>query len=165
MRFLRAFLVLGLLTISAPVAAQDLRFDPSYTTACVNAAADHNAAEVCFGLSAEHCMRDTPGGFSTVGTAGCLSAEADYWDARLNTGYGALRTLSQSRDEGADANAPSQTDALRDMQRAWISFRDATCGYEASLWAGGTGQGPAFAACRMRLTGIQALYLERQGGA
>ena len=51
--------------------------------------------------------------------------------------------------------------ALRAMQRAWIGFRDATCDYERSLWGGGTGGGPATAACLMRMTGEQTLYLER----
>ena len=50
------------------------------------------------------------------------------------------------------------------MQRAWIAYRDARCGYEYSLWQGGTGGGPASVACYMEVTGEQALYLE-SGGA
>ena len=49
------------------------------------------------------------------------------------------------------------------MQRAWIEYRDATCAYEAAQWGGGTGAGPAFAGCLMRLTAEQALYLEYEG--
>jgi len=60
--------------------------------------------------------------------------------------------------------APAQAEALRDMQRAWIAFRDATCTYEASQWSGGTGQGPAYEGCVMRMTAEQTLYLERQRG-
>ena len=54
---------------------------------------------------------------------------------------------------------PKQAEALRDMQRAWITFRDAACDYERSQWGGGTGGGPATLACLMRMTGEQALLL------
>jgi uncharacterized protein YecT (DUF1311 family) len=59
--------------------------------------------------------------------------------------------------------APSQGDALKNMQRAWIAYRDATCDYERSHWGGGTGGGPATVSCLMYMTAEQALYLEADG--
>jgi uncharacterized protein YecT (DUF1311 family) len=72
-----------------------------------------------------------------------------------------------ARHEAGDAEvkaegieAPSVAEALRGMQRAWIVYRDEACDYERAQWAGGTGGGPATAACLMQQTGEQALALE-----
>ncbi len=46
------------------------------------------------------------------------------------------------------------------MQRAWIGFRDAKCGYEAAQWGGGTGAGPASVTCHLHETARQMLYLQ-----
>ena len=54
----------------------------------------------------------------------------------------------------------SVAEALRAMQRAWIVYRDAACDYERAQWAGGTGGGPATAACLMQQTGVRTLELE-----
>jgi len=56
--------------------------------------------------------------------------------------------------------AVSVEESLRTMQRAWISFRDASCLYEQAQWMGGTGGGPATQACHMHETARQALKLE-----
>ena len=56
--------------------------------------------------------------------------------------------------------APSNEESLRTMQRAWMSFRDASCLYEQAQWMGGTGSGPATVACHMHETARQALKLE-----
>ena len=48
---------------------------------------------------------------------------------------------------------------LRDMQRAWMAYRDATCGYEGFQWYGGTGATGAYLGCNLRLTGQQVLFL------
>lgn len=58
------------------------------------------------------------------------------------------------------ATTSSLADALRKMQRAWVSFRDAACLYEQAQWLGGTGGGPATMACQMHETARQALKLE-----
>jgi len=39
-------------------------------------------------------------------------------------------------------------------------FRDKACTYEASLWQGGTGRGPAAINCLMQQTARQALSLD-----
>ncbi len=147
--------VFGLL--AAPLAAQDLDFNIGATAACLDAAATTPEARACIGLSANACMDATPMGSSTIGMGGCIDRELTWWDARLNAQYADLRTRERARDAGDGGN---RAEALRDMQRAWIAWRDATCDYERAQWGGGTGGGPATAACLMRLTGEQALYLE-----
>ena len=148
--------------LPAPLQAQDLAFDIGATEACL-AAADSDAARFdCAGTSAAACARSPDGG-TTVGTGFCYGREADYWDARLNAAFAALRSAERAMmDEMAaiGARVPDTVDALRDMQRAWIGYRDASCAYEYATWGGGTGGGPATSACLMRETARQTLKLE-----
>ena len=139
--------------------AQELNFSPALTKLCFSEATDK---QQCIGLSAEACMEVSEGGFSTVGMGGCLEQELNWWDAMLNRSYQHLMTQEKADDAEAKSDgftAPSKTDALKAMQRAWIPHRDATCDYEMSQWGGGTGGGPAILACLMRLTGEQTIYL------
>ena len=157
--------ILIMLTVFAtPVVAQDLVFSPNATEMCAAESADHSVAETCIGRSAELCMTENGNdGSSTVGMGYCLSRELDYWDQRLNVAYTSLRQVDRVYDAELDelgSSAPRRVAALRDMQRAWIGFRDAACLYEYSEWGGGTGGGPAHAACLMQITGKQALHLE-----
>ena len=148
--------------LAGPVAAQDLAFTAAATESCLAAAGDLPAGKACIGAAADACM-ETPDGGTTVGMGFCLNSEYEFWDARLNTAYQGLMAL----EDDAAANladlgsaAPSSADALRDMQRAWIAYRDAACLYEVSQWGGGTGGGPAGTQCMMQLAGEQALMLE-----
>lgn len=160
----RAFGAVLIATIPATaVMAQDLSFSPAATETCLAGTMDADARHACIGASANACMTDTPGGETTVGMGGCLARELEYWDGRLNAAYGSLRDKSKATDaEMAEigATVPSLAGTLLAMQRAWITWRDATCDYERAQWGGGTGGGPATYACLMRLTGEQALYLE-----
>ncbi|MEM6577042.1 MAG: lysozyme inhibitor LprI family protein [Pseudomonadota bacterium] len=142
--------------------AQDIPWNPDATEACLTSSSDTSEREACIGRSADTCI-DTPDGYTTVGMSFCLGKEAQYWDARLNLAYKDLLAFETSIDaELAELGsaAPSMSKALREMQRAWITYRDTTCAYEASQFGGGTGSGPAAAQCVMRLTGAQALELE-----
>ena len=148
--------------VAGPAAAQDLRFDIGNTLACLDRAADSYQQAACIGTAANVCINATGDGGTTVGMGGCISFELEYWDGRLNDSYRRLRSKERA-DDAFNAGMPgavSQADALRDMQRAWIPYRDATCDYERSQWGGGTGAGPATLGCLMRLTGEQTLYLE-----
>ncbi|MGJ8618377.1 MAG: lysozyme inhibitor LprI family protein [Sulfitobacter sp.] len=141
-----------------PAAAQELPYSDAATLNCLQLG---GANRSCVGLSAQLCM-DTPDGSSTVGMGGCLDAERKFWDDRLNANYQARMVEAKRVDaEMAElgATVPSQSDALRDMQRAWIAFRDTACTWEASKWGGGTGSGPAYVACLMDLTAEQSIVL------
>ena len=86
----------------------------------------------------------------------------EWWDARLNAAYGDAMEKARALDRDAIQGTSPVTVAgsLRDMQRAWIAFRDAECVHERSKWGGGTGGGPAEAWCRMLATAEQAVALE-----
>ena len=147
--------------------AQELAFSAAMTEACIaNESEGGDPYGTCVGMAADACMAQ-PGGYSTVGMSTCFEHERKFWDARLNAAYQRVRDEARATDaemKEIGASAASRADALRDMQRAWIAYRDATCDYERSLWGGGTGGGPATVACHMYQTAEQALYLEAQQG-
>jgi len=163
---LAAALIAGL---SGPALAQDVAFDGSILEACLTGGdtgggGGFGGGSSCIGAAVEPCIDATPGGATTVGYAFCLDAELSWWDARLNAVYREL--LSQAGRIDVEAvtygtpNRPSDVAALRRMQRAWIEYRDESCGYEALQWWGGTGANGVSLSCRMRLTGAQSFYLE-----
>lgn len=115
----------------------------------------------CIGVASGPCM-DSPEGSTTVGMSACLKQEYDVWDGLLNASYGRVMTAAKATDaemaELGSATEP-QEPLLKQMQRDWITFRDAACAYERSRWGGGTGSGPASANCMMHLTAQQYLWL------
>ncbi|WPZ23273.1 lysozyme inhibitor LprI family protein [Sulfitobacter faviae] len=154
-------LLLACAFLAGPVSAQDIVYSDAATADCLAGAEEFTDQRACIGLSANLCM-EGPGGYSTVGMGGCLDAELTFWDGLLNENYRARMVQAKSADEENalyQPQLPSQAEALRDMQRAWITFRDAACDYERSQWGGGTGGGPATLACLMQMTGEQALRL------
>lgn len=159
---IRLFL-LNLMLLPTVSQAQDIVFAPDATIACLDEAISVSERLACIGASADQCMETTDGGETTVGMGGCFWAEYTYWDARLNASYQATLTSAKADDaelKAIGATVASVGDALRTMQRAWLPFRDAACDYERAQWGGGTGGGPATAACLMRMTAEQTLTLE-----
>lgn len=59
-------------------------------------------------------------------------------DVRLNDSYRQAMNWLQE---------PSAKDALRDAQRAWVSYRDASCRFETAAWEGGSFREVATAYC------------------
>lgn len=145
-----------------PLAAQaeEMKFDPQVTLSCL----EDGGWTDCIGASSSACMALTPGGYSTLGMITCIAAETEWWDRELNTAY--QQTLARDRDDEDSFEPlpdmpprPSMNDSLRDVQRAWIAFRDLSCHYEELRWWGGSGARLAGAGCIMRMTGEQALRL------
>jgi len=152
----------------AAAAQDEPTFSIEPTLICLGTAESYGARRDCIGAGAIACMESNPTGYSTLGQGLCISQELKYWDARLNNAYQQLRAEDRQEDLEMDAAntswVPSQAEALRDMQRAWIPFRDGKCYYERTQWTGGSGGGPAEASCLMYMTAEQALYLESQLG-
>jgi uncharacterized protein YecT (DUF1311 family) len=101
-----------------------------------------------FALVAGPCT-EKPAGQTTLGTAECYRAEQEIWDALLNENFRALR---DDLDDG-------QKTKLRDMQRAWIAYRDTTCAFYHDKIQGTMATGMA-AACVARETARRALLLK-----
>ena len=137
-------------------------YDPSILQTCLAQNETQGDQSSCIGLGAASCL-EGEAGKSTVGYGACMSAEWQDWDDRLNEIYSVV--LQQQRTFGEDLKAhnpafPNPDEVMRDMQRAWISYRDLACEWEYLQWSGGTGAGPASAECMMRLTAEQVLFLE-----
>ena len=135
--------------ILVPTAADDR----AVSSCLQRAEEDGTAPAACIGLVADLCLGEA-GEETTVVLTACHEREATYWDEMLNDRYA---TVTEQLDE-------VQALALRDAQRAWIPMRDETCAFEASLWDGGTGAGPAASACFARETGLRALFLDGVAG-
>lgn len=150
--------------VAFPAVAQELPFSPAATEACLAMAESPGARLDCVGASAEAC-RSRDGISSEFAIAVCYGAEADYWEARLNTAYRTLMALEYGATEErrtAGILAPDTALALQDMQRAWSPYRDAACWYEFATFGGEPGGGPANARCLMQVTARQAMALEAQ---
>ena len=150
-----------LLCLGTPfaLAAQDFAIDADLVGSCTE-----DRADLCIPAAAQTCMETHEGGETTVGMGRCLDLAHAAWDARLNESYRDL--LAQHRAQDVDlaeigSSAPELEAPLREMQRAWIAYRDAACTHEAATWGGGTGSGPAYLGCLIELTARQTLRLER----
>jgi uncharacterized protein YecT (DUF1311 family) len=109
--------------------------------------ADAVERECLFKLVAEPCIERTKQ--SNAEVIGCYDIELKIWDELLNETYQALR---------AELDAERQA-KLRELQQAWIAYRDTTCDF---YWhkIQGTMAGPMGAACRLRETARRAILLE-----
>ncbi|QYX55640.1 DUF1311 domain-containing protein [Roseovarius sp. SCSIO 43702] len=149
----------GLLVVaSGPAVAQQVTIAPGLITQCLYDKPVERYPE-CIGIAAEQCMKAR--GYATAVMGGCAHAEYEYWDQRLNVAYKAARAKAKRMDTANEELVRgSLVTALRDMQRAWIAYRDATCDFERLQWGGGTGGGPATASCLMRETAEQFFDLD-----
>ena len=108
---------------------------------------DGKGEEECsFKLVADPCIEKNG---SNLGTADCYRIETVIWDAILNDNY---RELMQAIDDKDDQNK------LKEMQRAWIAYRDTTCNF---YWykIHGSMSVPMTASCQLRETARRAMLL------
>lgn len=140
-------------------------YDPTILETCLMQTEASGLQSDCIGQGAAACVAGDAGS-STVGYGMCMSAEWQDWDDRLNEVYAIV--LQQQREFGVhlqDVNPafPNPDEVMRDMQRAWIKYRDLACDWERLQWSGGTGAGPAAAQCMLELTAQQMLFLNARG--
>lgn len=133
----------AVLLAGAAAAGEPSGLDPEAFDACL-AGGD---AAACAVRSTDSCValwaqRD-PARDRIDARLGCIDAEQQLWDARLNETYGAV--LSR-----VEAARPDDAPAIREAERAWIAFRDARCRAEAALFGHGTGGILATPECRLR---------------
>ena len=159
----RGWMIALALVATEASADEEFVFHEALVQQCYDNAVSGKSQD-CVGSAADLCMAQNEGGWSTYGMNFCIGEEFAWWDAVLNREYQRVMVASKQVDtDMAGMQVPSVAGALRDMQRAWIGFRDGTCLYEVSKWSNGTGAGPAHAGCMMRLTAEQALYLAGEG--
>jgi uncharacterized protein YecT (DUF1311 family) len=108
---------------------------------------DAGEQKCLFKLVAERCM-GSPGGASDATMADCYRIEGEIWDTLLNDNY---KTLLDDLDT-------EQTAKARAMQRAWVAYRDTTCGFYDDKIRG-TMSNMMHAACNTRETARRAILL------
>jgi uncharacterized protein YecT (DUF1311 family) len=149
MRASAALVFIALLGAS-PAVAQDkpVAKDSAVIEKCVKAKTGrHWDWEKCIGLVSEPCSKDE-GAMKPPEVIACADRERAVWDDMLNASF---RQLTAKLDE-------EQVTKLRDMQRAWMTSRDKTCGFIYDYFEGSMAN-PMIAHCLSRATGMQALFL------
>jgi uncharacterized protein YecT (DUF1311 family) len=152
---MRAAAVIIVLLITAAAAAapstRQAADDSKAIQDCIKAATPPGkpiaAAARCVGILADPCLDDEKTK-STADQNACIEREQAVWDDILNESYRRLR---------AKLDADQQV-KLRDMQRAWIASRDATCHFYWDYYQG-TMASPMGAYCMDRETARRALFL------
>ena len=132
--------------LCGPAAAQET--DARSIESCIQSkiAAEQDAKR-CIGAVAQPCLDDAKSQ-STASMVACLDREARAWDRLLNDTY---ERLSALLDE-------SQREALRDVQRSWIAYRDKACGFHR-IYHQGTSAGLMAMSCVNDETARRALAL------
>lgn len=115
---------------------------------CVAKHADDRESEYecAFKLVADPCVEKND---SNLGTADCYRIERAVWDGILNENYKKLM---------AAIGDPNDQAKLKEMQRAWIVFRDTTCDFYWHKIRGSMAV-PMTAACQLRETARRAFLL------
>jgi uncharacterized protein YecT (DUF1311 family) len=139
----------------APVQAQTRKPTAQETKLirdCFRQKGDGPRAEQCIGLVSTRCSRK-PGNQGGLNEADCHRIEQVIWDALLNETY---RELQGELDEDDKTK-------LRDMQRAWIASRDATCEFYHVKIQGSMAV-PMSGYCFLQETARRALFLQTLRG-
>jgi uncharacterized protein YecT (DUF1311 family) len=142
-----AALAIAAIATAAPKPADAPVADRAVVQKCLT---DKNARG-CIGKIAKACQA-APGGETTMGMMECTGRERAVWDEHLNASYKMLQGKA----------TPSQASALKQAQQAWIAYRDARCGFEASRYEGGSLAGVIAGDCLMEVTAERALELTQQ---
>ncbi|WP_179759055.1 lysozyme inhibitor LprI family protein [Hoeflea halophila] len=118
------------------------------------------------GVARADDMPDCIDPMSQVELTYCAAIDYETADAELNAIWPDIVAAAKSQDqyvaeqvEGTDV--PTTLQALRNAQRAWITFRDAQCEYEAYEVFGGTSQSMVGSLCLARLTRERIEVLSR----
>jgi len=148
-----ALLIVLAATASAPAQAQTRKPTAREVAAIRDCATktkddiDAGEGRCLFKLVADPCM-GSPGSAADRVMADCFQIEGVIWDELLNENYKSL--LGELDD--------NQTAKARAMQRAWIAYRDTTCGFYGNKIQG-TMAGFMEAACVTRETARRAMLL------
>lgn len=89
----------------------------------------------------------------------CAYQEWQAADAELNSVYQRAMAILRDQDARLDAAQRGGPEALRDAQRAWITFRDKACEAEGFAMRGGSAEPMVVAFCLTRITRERIAHL------
>lgn len=152
-----AAVLLAMLAAPLPLAAGDASgLDPAIIEECLIAAATDGQRLDCAGSGVKACLdyaaTEHPDVHPIDRELNCTDAEWQVWDEKLGQTYDALKAVETER--GAE-----RADALVQMERDWITFRDARCVYDKITNGRGTGGALAEPACKLNETARQVILL------
>ena len=93
-----------------------------------------------------------PGALPQQGMNYCVHQDYLAADAELNRVYKSVRAQVADMDHGARYDGKTEVEALRDAQRAWITYRDLACDGAGLLMRGGSMERLLVSACLEDLT-------------
>ncbi len=82
----------------------------------------------------------------------CAYQEWQVADAELNAVYQRVTEMLTAQDADLSADLRGGPEALRQAQRAWITFRDKTCEAEGFAMRGGSGEPMVVGFCLTKVT-------------
>lgn len=100
-----------------------------------------------------------------VDMTACAEQDWQAADVNLNAAYKSAMAVMKGIDADLDATDQGAAVALRDAQRAWVPFRDATCDAEGWAFHGGSAEPMVIYACRARVTAARAEELDNMAAA
>ncbi|MDO5631432.1 MAG: lysozyme inhibitor LprI family protein [Paracoccus sp. (in: a-proteobacteria)] len=121
-----AALALASLPAAPALAGDSSGFDPAAIDQCLADSPGATCATAGMQFCLDYVQKEHPDVASAERELGCLDASHQAWEARLTQIYDALL------DRAAE-NSPETQAAVREMERAWIAFRDARCAMAARL--------------------------------
>lgn len=133
--------------------AAPVNMEASMLQSCIDAT---ETPASCINEISRNCEEESEDGYSTRGMIACAGRETAIWDARLNEAYAGLREMMQRNGR------QDQMDAIQQVQRLWIQYRDAECAQRALAYDGGSMGGVTHAYCINQVTAVRALDLEDQ---
>jgi uncharacterized protein YecT (DUF1311 family) len=86
----------------------------------------------------------------------CAGMDFDEADADLNDAYKAAMAQVKAVDAALPKDQQGAEAALREGQRAWITFRDQTCAAEGWMMHGGSAEPMVVFSCMARVTAARA---------
>ncbi|MFN3724072.1 MAG: lysozyme inhibitor LprI family protein [Paracoccaceae bacterium] len=112
----------------------------------------------CAGLSgmAQAQTTDCANAMTQQDMNACAAQDLVAADRDLNAAYGQARAFMKRLDAGLIDRQRGAEVALRDAQRAWITFRDNACAAEGFQMRGGSAEPLLVLGCKARLTKARA---------
>jgi uncharacterized protein YecT (DUF1311 family) len=94
----------------------------------------------------------------------CAGIDFERADAELNSAWREAIAGARAADRELDRDdeRPTNEAVLRQAQRAWLSFRDAHCGWEGYEARGGSMEPMLYNGCRARITRERTAQLRRE---
>ncbi len=156
-------------TFCAVASDNNIKYSNEQVNACLTNAKNPTAERGCIGLSANACIYANQASSTALGMNKCIKQESKFWDNKLNEVYRSLVVKAKKHDEdrkgyinlGSEGSYP----ALRDMQRAWIPYRDKTCTYSWSQSYPGSMASMNSVRCEMRMNAEQYIFLKNSWNA